>query len=303
MKALLIMNPASRSGKGKRLWSLWESGLKKRGAIFDSVITDNPGKAVEFARNAANYDTVIAAGGDGTINEVLDGVIQSGRKDLRMGVLYSGTSPDFCQFHGIPTSPSAAVEALTNGRSRMVDAAEIKYRGMNGKIVISHFGCSSNIGLGPEVARVSNILRKFTGDTLGTCLSLIRAATIMKPVSLDLNIDGSPVSLSGVNNLSILKNPYIASGLKLNLDLSAADGKLALFAVKGKNRLSIFFTLPGFYSGKAVKRKDIFYRKCSSIIVTCNKKTGVEFDGDPRGLLPVEIKLLPEVLNLIGAGK
>jgi len=115
MNALLIMNPGSRSGKGKRLWPFWESGLKKRGIIFDSVITDNPGKAFEFARNALNYNTVIAAGGDGTINEVLDGVIQSGRKNLRMGVLYSGTSPDFCKFHGIPTHPAAALEALPRG--------------------------------------------------------------------------------------------------------------------------------------------------------------------------------------------
>lgn len=303
MNALLIMNPGSRSGKGKRLWSFWESGLRKRGIIFDSVSTDSPGKAFEFTRNAENYSTVIAVGGDGTINEVLDGVIQSGRKDLKMGVLYSGTSPDFCKFHGIPTYPAAALEALTGGRSRMVDAAEIRYHGMNGRRTISHFGCSCNIGLGPEVARVSNNIRKFTGDTLGTCLAMIRAVIFMKPMSLKLKIDGSPVSLTGVNNLTILKNPYIASGLKLNLALSACDGKLAVFTVKGKNRLSLFSIIPGLYSGNAVKRKDIFYQECSSIAVTCNTKAEVEFDGDPRGFLPVEIKILPEVLNLIGAEK
>lgn len=303
MNALLIMNPSSRSGKGRKQWSFWESSLKTKGITFDSAITENSGSAVELARNAVSYDTVIAVGGDGTINEVLDGVIQSGRKDLRMGVLYSGTSPDFCQFHGIPTSPSAAVETLANGRSCMVDVAEIIYKRIDGKKIISHFGCGSNIGLGPDVARVSNRLRRFTGDTLGTCMALIRAISVMKPMDLELKIDGSSLSFSRVNNLSILKNPYIASGLRLNLDLSANDGKLALFVVQGKSRLSIFTILPGFYSGKAVKRKDVFCRACSSVTIACNEERETEFDGDPRGLLPVEIKILPRVLNLIGPGR
>lgn len=303
MKALLIMNPGSRSGRGRKLWPFWESGLKKNGITFDSVITENSGSAVELARNAVNYDTVIAAGGDGTINEVLDGVIQSGRKNLKMGVLYSGTSPDFCGFHGIPVLPAAAVETVNNGRACMVDVAEITYKGKDGEKILSHFGCGCNIGLGPAVARVSNSIRKFTGDTLGTYLALIRAITSMKPMDLELAVDGSSLSLSGVNNLSILKNPYIASGLRLNLDLAVNDGKLALFVVQGKSRLSIFSILPGFYSGKAAGRKDMFCQVCSSVTITCKQEREIEFDGDPRGFLPVEIKILPEALNLIGAGK
>ena len=218
MNALLIMNPCSSSGKGKKLWSFWESNLKSKGIIFDLIATEYSGSAVEHALNAVNYDTVVAVGGDGTINEVLDGVIQSERKNLRMGILYSGTSPDFCRFHGIPTSPPEAVEALVNSQSHKVDVAEIEYKGKDGEKIISHFGCGSNVGLGPEVARSSNRLRRFTGDTLGTCLALIRAITVMNPMDLDLTIDGSFFSLSGVNNLSILKNPYIASGLRLNLN-------------------------------------------------------------------------------------
>ena len=303
MNALLIMNPGSCSGKGRKKWPFWESNLKKKGILFDSVTIENPGGAVELARNAVTYDTVIAVGGDGTINEVLDGVILSGRKDFRMGILYSGTSPDFCQFHGIPTSPSAAIEALANGRSHRVDVAEIAYKGIDGEKIISHFGCGSNVGLGPEVARVSNRLRKFTGDTLGTCLALIRAITVMKPMDLDLKVDGLSLSLSGVNNLSILKNPYIASGLRLNLDLSVNDGKLALFVVQRKSRLSIFTVLPGFYSGKAVNRNDVFCRVCSRVTIACNEERGIEYDGDPKGFLPVEIKILPKALNLIGAEK
>lgn len=300
MKMRLIMNPGSRAGKGKNLWPFWESRLRENGISFDSVTTRGTGDAMELAKIAQDYNVIVAVGGDGTINEVLDGVLQSERNDLKMGVLYSGTSPDFCKFHGIPVTPGKAVEALIKGLSSKVDAVRITYTNKDVK-VISHFGCGSNIGLGASIARTSNSLRKYTGDTFGTGIALFRSITTMKPVDLDLEIDGKHLQLAGVNNLSILKNPNIASGIKLNLDLRPRDGQLAVFAVCGKSRLSILNVLPGFYNGTAVDRKDVFSCRCSKVTVSCREKTEIEFDGDPRGFLPARIEILPEALNLIGA--
>ena len=133
MKALLVMNPGSRAGRGQRLWSMWERGLREASVAFECVTTSRLGDALEAARKATAYDTVVAVGGDGTINEVLDGVVQSGRDGVRMGVLYSGTSPDFCRFHGIPVAPEAAVRALVSGRTQRVDVGRIVYRTDGGR--------------------------------------------------------------------------------------------------------------------------------------------------------------------------
>lgn len=303
MKALLIMNPGSRSGKGKQLWPFWESSLKAKGVSFDSTITTRAGHGVELAAQAKDYDTVVAVGGDGTINEVLDGVIQSGRSDLRMGVLYSGTSPDFCKFHTIPISPSNAVETLVTGFSRKVDVGRITFTGVRGARTTAHFGCGVNIGLGASVARVSNRLRRFTGDLLGTCIAVIYSIAATRPADIHITMDGSSHLLAKANNISILKNPFIASGLRLNLDLLADDGKLVLFAVHGKTRFSVLSIVPAFYSGKAASRSDVFIRQCSRLTITAGRKTEIEFDGDPRGFLPAEIESLPAALNLIGAGQ
>jgi diacylglycerol kinase family enzyme len=301
MKALLIMNPGSRSGKGKQLWSFWESRLQARRLAFDSAITTRAGHGVELAAGSKDYDTVVAVGGDGTINEVLDGVIQSGRPDLRMGVLYSGTSPDFCKFHNIPTSPSDAVETLAAGISRKVDVGRITCSKGSGERITAHFGCGVNVGVGASVARISNLLRRFTGDLLGTCIAVIYSIMATRPTDIEAIIDGSSQLLSKTNNISILKNPFIASGLRLNLDLLTDDGRLVLFAVHGKTRFSVLSILPDFYSGKAAGRNDVFIRKCKRLTITAAKRTEVEFDGDPRGFLPAEIEILPTALDLIGA--
>lgn len=299
MNALLIRNPGSRSGRGKRLWPYWESMLKRRGISFESRSTEGRGHAVELARAADPYDTVVAVGGDGTINEVIDGVMQSKRDDVRIGVLYSGTSPDFCRFHNIPVDPDAAIQTLLDGESKRVDVARIEYAGVDGRRILGHFGCSCNIGLGHAIAARANRLRGRIGDCAGTCMAAILSIAKMKPMALDLDIDGERQELSALNNLSILKNPQIASGLHLDLDLQPADGRLVVCGIHGRGRLSLLSLLPSFYTGTAAKRDDVFLRVCERLSVTAPHDQEIEFDGDPLGFLPAEIELLPRALDLI----
>ena len=300
MKALLIMNPASRAGRGRRLWERWEAGLRFAGVPFTCATTEAPGHAMALARDEADADTVVAVGGDGTINEVLDGVIQSGRAGVRMGVLYSGTSPDFCRFHGIPTEPKQALNALLAGRARRVDAARIEFRDARDEVRRAHFGCSSNVGLGAAVARFSNGVRGVLGDALGTGLAVLRAVLRTPPVDLELEIDGQPCPLASVNNLTVLKNPHIASGLRLNVDLRPDDGRLWLVAVHGRSRAGLCALLPRFYSGTAVAAEGVLVRRCARVRIRAQRACEVEFDGDPRGALPADIQVLPGALALIG---
>ena len=89
--------------------------------------------------------------------------------------------------------------------------------------------------------------------------------------------------------------------MRLNIDLSPNDGKLVLFAIRGKGRVSLLSILPQLYSGRAVARDDVFIRKCSRLNIRCAEKKEIEFDGDPRGFLPADIEILPTALDLIGA--
>jgi diacylglycerol kinase family enzyme len=299
MSFLLIMNPGSRSGKGKLLWETWESGLRAADADYECVHTERLGHARELAR-AAKADVVVAVGGDGTINEVLDGAIQSGRSDLRMGVLYSGTSPDFCRFHGIPLEPKKAVEALLSGRVRAVDVARITYHDAQNAEQVAHFGCSCNIGMGASIARFANKWRRYLGDVPGTGSGLICTIARNLRVDLDLELNGSVRHLSAVNNLSVAKNPYIASGLKLRLPLDSDDGKLYLVGIHGRGRLGILKLLPGFYDGSVTDASGVFVEECNSVCIYSKSVQEIEFDGDPRGYLPARIEILPKALKLIG---
>jgi diacylglycerol kinase family enzyme len=141
------------------------------------------------------------------------------------------------------------------------------------------------------------------GDRLGTGLAVLQALLKRPPVDLELEIDGEKVALPRANHLAILKNPFIASGLKLDTGLQPDDGRLFAAGVHGKTRWGLCRTLPSFYSGALKANGSVLVKTCSRITVRAvpsERREEVEFDGDPRGFLPVEIETLPRALNLIG---
>ena len=204
---ILIMCPTSKSGKGRRHWGYWKECLGEAGVRHRCVETGYRGHAFEIARDGA--DTVVAVGGDGIINEVINGAMAA-KKPPAVGVLYCGTSPDFCRFHGISVKPAESVQALLSGRRSMVDVVKVQYNSDEDLPVTKYFASSSNVGLGSDVARFSNEKRKLFGDAAGTFLGLMRAISLHKPRDLKLNIDGQEHLLEKCNHLMIVKNPYIA---------------------------------------------------------------------------------------------
>lgn len=301
MKYRLILNPSSRSGRGQKQWELWHRSLRETGVDYESLVTKKAGDAFHFARGTQGECTVVAVGGDGTINEVLDGIMQSGNPELRMGVLYAGTSPDFCRFHHIPVDFQEALDALLKGNTTRVDVCRIRYRDREGTELTAHFGCSSNIGMGASVARYANRIRRYLGDSIGTGAAVLKTVFSCRPPDLDLVVDTEQVSLTQVNNLSVIKNPYLASGLKLDLDISPDDGNMWVMGLCGKDRLRMTWLLPRCYTGSIVHVPGVYLKKVRTVRIASPNPCEVEFDGDPRGCLPVKIEMLYRALQLTGA--
>ena len=295
---VLIMCPKSKSGRGRRHWSYWQSCLDKASLEYECFETRYPGHACEIAQQTS--DTVIAVGGDGTINEVLNGVLASGNCRA-MGILYSGTSPDFCRFHNIPSLAAESIQTLLAKVSNKVDVVKIQYHLRDDSCVTKYFACSCNVGLGSDVAGFANKNRRIFGDVTGTFLGVLRAIAFHRPYDLDVKVDGEKYSLKQCNHLMIIKNPYIASGLKLDLDLKNNDGKGYVLAIRNRSKLSLLKLLPSIYSGKIVSAKDVFIKPFTRIEVSSRDKVEIEFDGDPQGYLPVKAEISPCCLELIGA--
>lgn len=278
----LILNPSSRGGKGKKNWKYF------LGQGCEEIITKDGQHIIQCAIKAEN-ETIVAVGGDGTINLTINGIMNSEKKKT-LGVLYSGTSPDFCKFHNIPTDPQESIQILKRDNRKNVDVMKVTYPKDN---TVAYFASSCNIGLGAQMADIANKIRRFTGDTLGTLIAAVITITTTTPFKALINIDGEEFQLDDVYHVMTIKNNYIASGLYLDIDVKPDDGKLCVLVIK-KPLLKALF---GLYSGKVPEGAFLKYGKKAYIELIHPKK--IEFDGDSHGETPVIIECLEKSLELI----
>ena len=293
---ICLANPQARSGRGKKLQSLW----RKRLAESQSSVRWHECSSGEDCRQQAALakGTVVAVGGDGTINNVLNGLMNN-ESLPPMGVLYSGTSPDFCKFHQIPIQPQAALNLLLSGQTKKVDIAEVNFSHHDSSCCRAFFASSCNIGLGAATAGFANQWRKYLGDLAGTGLGLLKAMIRHKAFKSEITIDGQSYSYEKTNHIIVLKNPYIASSLRLKLDCRADDGWLRIIVIHDYPHFKLLGLLKSMYFGTLLKHKNVFMESGRHIEVRTDPVQSLEFDGDPQGQTPATFIVHPYALSLI----
>ena len=293
---ILVKNPSSRNGRGQRLWQDWERGLAVAGCPLRTLET-NGVTDVERISEIAAHETLVAVGGDGTINTVINGAMH-GRADA-VGVLYAGTSPDFCRFHQIPCEPVAALAVLQANKQRKIDLLRATYATVDGSATSAWAGCSCNVGLGAETARVSNRVRRYVGDFAGTLIGVISALMKHRSLAIDVNVDGVTHAYDKVDHLVVCKNPWIASGIQLGLGILPDDGRMAVVIFHQRGLLSMLKLLHSLYRGTMTQCSKVDVLWGHRVEVTSTHRCEVEFDGDPQGWLPLRVELVPKALSLI----
>lgn len=313
------MNPASKGGKSLKKFKKILALLKEFNVDYNYELT----KSLENARllskkaNELNYDFIVAIGGDGTINSVLNGFYNDTGYRIslaKMGVIYTGTSPDFCKSYQIPLNLKKAVQILIDPYIRNIKIGKITCCEQNlsendGKrisysmqVKTKFFGCCVNVGLGASLAREANSgIRKYFGDTMGTFISLIKILLRYMANTFFIFKDNTEIKVDKLYNMSIGRTPFIASGIKVHHELSDDDDRFYCMTVRNLKFDNIPYVLYKAYSGGKIKNSaylNLDY--CNNIEILGNyQNPEVEFDGDPGGYLPCKIELSKSTLELI----
>ena len=279
MKRFLVLaNPSSHGGRSGRILSLLRELLSEG----EFVVLKNIEEASRLAREATGYEAVVACGGDGTVNAVARGVLANRDNALKFGVLYTGTSPDFCREHGIPTDAEEAVAVLRAGEVR-----EIPVLTANG----DPFFCSMNLGMGAMVAATANRLRPLLGDVLGTLWSVLRE--VLHGRRYDVQVNGEKIC--NVAHAFVTRMPRIAGGLKVALP-PLADDEYALWFARDVSRFGCLRIVWNLYRGNPCGELRVLRGKTTFASVN---HVALEYDGDPHGALPVAVGFALRRLRLL----
>jgi diacylglycerol kinase (ATP) len=304
MKYHLIYNPTARSGRSKTDFKKIVNKFQNRGVEFDTTITQRKDEAIDIAKNISNEkaSVVVAVGGDGTIGEVITGLMQQPtEKRPVMGALHIGTSPDFPRYHKIPTSVEDAVDFLFRANPIAIDLGKVTHWDLSRKKLLnSYFGCNVNIGLGPNIASKSNNrYRAYLGDFLGTLLATLVSLSQHKKSRVTIEIDGIKEELDNVINLTVGKDPYLASGMRVPIDISTDDGKLFSLSLQSSSKIKLLAQLWRLYWGDILNYPGAKLKRGKKVVISSNDLSLVEFDGDVRGYLPITIEAMPQAINIL----
>ena len=303
MKYFLIYNPTSRQGKSRRDFDKIVSILRDKNAKFDYVFTSQKDEAIDLSRKVdiEDYDVVVATGGDGTICEVITGLMSKPEQERqKLGILHIGTSPDFNRYHNLPNKLEEAINVLFEGESRKVDIGKVTYKDTLKKSCVSYFGSSVNIGLGPSIASKSNgRYRKYLGDFLGTLISTLISLATFNPINLRVEVDGNSEELQDVFNLTMGKDPYLASGMRVPIEIKEDSGKMYMLNIQGRHKILLLANLWKLYAGNILDYKGSKFRYCERAEISGGENERLEFDGDFRGYLPAKIEVLPKSLEVL----
>jgi len=307
---LAIVNPKSGSGRAAKRWPGLEARLRaalaERGEL-EVVLTSARRHATLLAREAIERgtSTVIAAGGDGTLSEVVAGVLESGGASAtQLGLIPLGSGGDFPRSIGLVAGADAAVGVVADGWSRSIDAGRIRNIDAEGKPVASFFVNEASMGISAEVAAAVDRASKFFGGTAAFAYGAVRAIAAFQPSPLRVRVDGEVVFEGGATLVAVANGKYFGGAMRI---APAAELDDSAFEIVVGQRFSkpklLFRLLPSLYSGGHIGYPGVSVhrgRQVSLEPLEGNTRTvPVEADGELLGQAPVHIEVLPGVLNML----
>ena len=301
----VIMNPASGGGKtGQSRRFILNKIEEYLGSNYKLWITEKPVDAVEYTIKAieSGGNLIISVGGDGTIHEVVNGIIIATLNkniECTLGIISSGTGQDFVQGLGIRGDIDYQLGIIKEGVVELIDTGVVKYKDDKGLKVIKYFANEFQAGLGGKVAEKVNAKIKSKGGLSTYGLATIpylfnyNGSNISIKIDDEEPIDGKFIGIIAANG------SCMGGGMKLSRSRNLSDNNFDLFVFRSQNILNRLTNFSKIYFGRLKDSKLINIRKANKLIIESTEEVPIEADGEFLGKLPCEIDLLPSSLKVI----
>ncbi len=309
MLPIIIVNPKSAAGATRDKWSGVAADLRAHFGPFKVAFTKGPGGGIELARTHAldGAEFIIACGGDGTINEVANGILLAGT-DTELGIFPSGTGGDFRRTIGLPTSPREIARSLKEGETRKIDVGRVRFTDMDGQPAERYFLNESSIGLAPSIierVKGSTSLNWLPLDTVrgraSFALSTLQEVVGLGSIPVRVKIDGGEEKRLQTVNLCIANARYFGGGMMIAPDAKLADGMLDVVNIGDINTAKIILNAYTLYRGTHIDLPEVkskLARRIEVLPEPPNARTLISIDGELPGRLPAVYEVVPSAIRL-----
>ena len=302
-KWFVIVNPNAGNGKGRKDWVQISSNLKKHELIWSEYFTDRKGDAINVSQEAiaSGYRKILCVGGDGTLNEIVNGAfIQTicPTKDIILGLIPVGTGNDWGRMFGIPLNYQKAIDIIQEENTMLHDIGRINY--FNGTEKCERYFINiAGLGFESVVVKRTNV-QKDKGKS-GKAIyfyNLLMSLISYKNTNAEIVIDGNKTE-ANIFSLNVGNGRYCGGGMRQTPFAVPDDGILDVTIIKGMGKIEIILNLKILYNGTILDHPKVDGYKCKNIIVRSDSLLYVEADGESLGHTPAEFSIIPSCINIV----
>lgn len=300
----VIVNPNSANGKTGRSWKRIHGRLRDVCGPVTVYETQAPGHAIELAAEAidAGHRTLIAVGGDGTVNEVINGILlkdESPESGITVGLIPQGTGSDLRRAVQVPLPEEAAIDTLRSGTTASIDVMKVTYRRSDGADAMRYSVNLTSFGMGGAVAARANRSSKPLGGTVTFLVATAVTALGFRGNKVSIKLDEEELKDVLIMNVAVGNGQYHGAGMMICPRAVMDDGLLDVTVVEKMSLWEITRNIRMLYDGTVYDHPKVHFKRTKRLVATSDKSASIEIDGEPIGHLPLKITILPGALRMI----
>ena len=297
-RPFFIVNPHAGAGSTGHLWPEWQQRIRRFLGKVDFAFTEGTLHATSLTREALSrgHDRIIAVGGDGTLNEALNGFFDDGNPccpGAALAYIPNGTGADFSRtlgFHGRPIDEH--IERLLSAPVTSVDCGEVRFVSTQGEETNRLFINESSLGFSAKTAAAVNKARKHFRGKLPFLIGVVRCLSTLKNPILRVSVEGELVHEASTLLVAVSNGKYFGGSMMIAPDAEVDDGEFDIVVIRGMSRIQVLRKIPKIYSGRHLSEPEVeVYRGREVHIRAPSDEVLLEMDGEQPGKLAADFRI------------
>jgi len=300
---LIVVNPNAGGGQGQRDWPKIESLIKDKKLNYLAIFTQYRHHAIKLTEEhiRQGYRKIIVVGGDGTINEVVNGIFaqKEAIEAISFGVIMMGTGNDWGRMFDIPNDYEAALNLIINGKEFQQDVGRVSYF-LGQKKRFRYFINTAGIGFDAMVVKNANISKdKGKSGKFSYLLTLFKTLMRYKTLDVKVVVEGRELTGSKLFTMSVGIGKFSGGGMQQVPNAVIDDGLFDIMLVNKIRKSKIVYKIKNLYDGNIHKIKEVNMFQGQNLKVDSKDKVMLEVDGESLGHVPFEFEVIDQKLKVI----
>jgi diacylglycerol kinase (ATP) len=302
MNPVVIVNPRSGGGLSDKRWAKLVGPITDGLGPFDTRFTESPGhaRAIAAEESRGGRPLVIALGGDGTISEVANGLIDAGAA-AELGIIPRGTGGDFRRVLDLPHDVGQAARRIREGAPRTIDVGRVTFTDHSGELTTRHFVNVASFGFSSDVATRANQASKRFGAKIAFLGATLKSLAVYENTEVEVAVDGGARRRATVLLGAVGNGRFFGGGMKICPEAQLDNGLLDLVLVGDLGRFEVLAKIHRIFSGTHLSIPEVEDIRARTVEVWPADPTAqvpLEVDGETPGRLPAKFEVVPQALRL-----